>query len=1299
MGQKPGRLRGLPSITASRNDLRRVYTCSFTVPYSWFGQMISCRGRCHDAAREAKAQQVPPAEQEQETRSCDNGSFVMRICFARGDARPVFTEAVSCRFRALLMTPCPPKSAVDQDLMRQCRPNSMHSAFSKQEADPLLGRSTRGILRDWLLPCLLPPVMILASASLIRSNQHLMQPAVFPHPFVLVTMHCFCCSFFSGALLLCKPSLFPALTDPDKMVDITPQYYLREILPIAGCFAVSLVTSNMAYKYCTVAFLQMMKESNIVTIYLMSVAAGIENFSLVQSMILVAMVCATWTCVQGELHFSALDLLLQASSSLAEAAKTIFQCLALAHGSGKKLDPLSAVLVIMPLCGLLLAMVILFHCHAYELSFVTIPTYSQIFELRSDLALNVANAFVLNVLIAMFLKILSPVAYILTGNVKDIAIVVMSALLMHESISNQQICGFSMQVALVFLWSALKQLTKKSCSSCLSPASSTTISRARFSRMDPCTPSLMLTVARLENSLEPLDTFAFDCSKRGLAGELANVTNSIDHLQGDVSSAEVMRVRLDGHGDTLEIVSTIIFTMTVCVWLVAAFKILSWLYPALYSQRELEQRGCSEGVGLAEAIADVTSLWHQLSVAMFLKEEDVLEVQGLDAWMHMQFQWLSLRIIASLCLVPVIVCPLHWTHVQPQSSELFSRFNLAVNEDRYFVLWIHVGVVWAVVTLTTRQLHLAMKQFVPVRYRWLSQMDFPQSTTVLVQGMPESMSSDARLQSYFAGLFGDNAVVRCYVVRNTRLLQRKLERLRKAERELAKAVLRTQAGGSDPASSELVQSLRCKEEVTAERVRLGRLSHALDPDVCTSTGFVTFRTRLDMRLAAREQLGTDAFALVLQQAPSPMDVSYDALITRPSFTLQRLGALSTFGVFLAFVPAVVFVSTLLNLNSWQQVFPAIGRLRHSVPIAMEMLEGVLATLSLKLMLSFVPAVLLRLVRAFSKPVSNSSAQLQLQRTYFAFLVVFVLLVTSFAQGLITTLLFVAQQPTAIVPLLAKSLPLTSRFYVNYLVLGWGSCMCELLRPAPLVLFLSLREFTSQEDARIRAEEDSVLMGTRAARSTFMLVIALVFCSICPLVLLVAFVYFLLERFAHGYLFMAAEPRQGDTGGEIFVQALKQVHVGLMIYVLLMVGVLGARGAEFSLPLVVLLLVVMWSLHGMEGYLWANLPLDRVFDLDDADPAFEEGLEHEVYEQAECRAAEPPPSPPQIVVSRVSLNMPTTPVAPPAAPSVAPPMPARSQPSRPSPGSPTLRHQRAGAGKPPEETGTERSNQDQEEHEF
>lgn len=36
------------------------------------------------------------------------------------------------------------------------------------------------------------------------------------------------------------------------------------------------------------------------------------------------------------------------------------------------------------------------------------------------------------------------------------------------------------------------------------------------------------------------------------------------------------------------------------------------------------------------------------------------------------------------------------------------------------------------------------------------------------------------------------------------------------------------------------------EEVAAERIRLGRLSHALDPDVCTSTGFATCLSWYDL---------------------------------------------------------------------------------------------------------------------------------------------------------------------------------------------------------------------------------------------------------------------------------------------------------------------------------------------------------------------------------------------------------------------------------------------------------------------
>ncbi|CAK9093065.1 unnamed protein product [Durusdinium trenchii] len=50
-----------------------------------------------------------------------------------------------------------------------------------------------------------------------------------------------------------------------------------------------------------------------------------------------------------------------------------------------------------------------------------------------------------------------------------------------------------------------------------------------------------------------------------LPAGLENVTKSIDHIQGEVNSVQVMRVRLDGDGDTLELISTVVFTMTVSV--------------------------------------------------------------------------------------------------------------------------------------------------------------------------------------------------------------------------------------------------------------------------------------------------------------------------------------------------------------------------------------------------------------------------------------------------------------------------------------------------------------------------------------------------------------------------------------------------------------------------------------------------------------------------------------------------------------------------------------------------------------
>lgn len=333
------------------------------------------------------------------------------------------------------------------------------------EAAPLAARVHHTKRSEFLFYLFLPAVVITLSTSLIRINQMLMAKEHFPYPFVLVILHCYFCTLFALILLWLRPGLFPALRDPDKKVELSlrtccclpdlPGCYITSILPIALCFTVSLVLSNLAYKYCTVAFLQMIKEGNIMVIFAMTYAFGIETFEWTKLGILLVMLFATWSCVDGELNFNIAGFLVQVTAGVCEATKTILQSLLLA-GKGFKLDPMSMVLTLMPMCGLLLSGVLIFHILLLPLNFVKLPSWDEVWVWRVLLAASICNAFVLNVAIAVFLKYLSPVVYVLTGNIKDIVVVCMSAFLIGEPISSLQILGFSTQVLCVFAWTSYK---------------------------------------------------------------------------------------------------------------------------------------------------------------------------------------------------------------------------------------------------------------------------------------------------------------------------------------------------------------------------------------------------------------------------------------------------------------------------------------------------------------------------------------------------------------------------------------------------------------------------------------------------------------------------------------------------------------------------------------------------------------------------------------------------------------------------------------------------------------------------
>jgi len=266
-----------------------------------------------------------------------------------------------------------------------------------------------------------------------------------PYPFVVTFNQMLTCIILANTLRLVSPSCFPAL----ERIKVTPKFCLK-FLPIGVPFMLSVVCANWAYKYLPVSFLQIMKQSNIVTIYVFSVIAGLERLRWCSVSLLLVVVSGAVLAVEGELHFVLRGFLLQLSSSLAEAVKVVAQSVLMSGET--RLDPLTMVLFMAPAC---------FLANLGPCAIIDGPhigtVLARLGEFWPVVLANVLLAFVLNIAVAQCIKELSAVGFLLCGVVKDTCIIVLSAWLWNESLTELQGVGFSLALAGVVMYSVYKQ--------------------------------------------------------------------------------------------------------------------------------------------------------------------------------------------------------------------------------------------------------------------------------------------------------------------------------------------------------------------------------------------------------------------------------------------------------------------------------------------------------------------------------------------------------------------------------------------------------------------------------------------------------------------------------------------------------------------------------------------------------------------------------------------------------------------------------------------------------------------------
>jgi len=298
------------------------------------------------------------------------------------------------------------------------------------------------------------------SAALIAFNKHLVNDDRFPFPAALGLLHASFCALMAAVLYVVKPSLFPSLTDPEKKVNLNDGVVFKTLMPIAVLFSLQIVLSNQAYLFANVAFLQMLKETNLVYVYILSIAFALEVFKWRHMRILILIVMSSFMCVKGEAHLTMAGLLIQGASCFVESAKITLQGLMLSGGRG--LDAMSFMLVVMPVCASIFGGILLFCSLVFPgQAILPMPALSDWVTCRWLLLANASVALLLNISTLVFIKCSSALAYVMAGIVKDVCIVMTSIVFMGSDTTMLQMAGFTLQMCFICAWSLLKTFPKE----------------------------------------------------------------------------------------------------------------------------------------------------------------------------------------------------------------------------------------------------------------------------------------------------------------------------------------------------------------------------------------------------------------------------------------------------------------------------------------------------------------------------------------------------------------------------------------------------------------------------------------------------------------------------------------------------------------------------------------------------------------------------------------------------------------------------------------------------------------------
>ncbi|KAJ9533779.1 hypothetical protein QJQ45_026863 [Haematococcus lacustris] len=225
--------------------------------------------------------------------------------------------------------------------------------------------------------------------------------------------------------------------------------WCRCILPIGLLFAITLWTGNAAYLYLSVSFIQMLKASMPMVVYVVGVMFATEKFTLFTGLNMIVVGTGIGIASYGEILFVWVGVILQAASICTESVRlTLVQILL--QSRGIKMNPISSLYHIAPCCFVFLAL---------PFTYIELPKMMRDPTLRVNVPLllvSASGAFALNMAVFLLIGKTSALTMNVAGVVKDWLLILLSVVLYGSPVTTTQLMGYGLAFAGVCVYNYQK---------------------------------------------------------------------------------------------------------------------------------------------------------------------------------------------------------------------------------------------------------------------------------------------------------------------------------------------------------------------------------------------------------------------------------------------------------------------------------------------------------------------------------------------------------------------------------------------------------------------------------------------------------------------------------------------------------------------------------------------------------------------------------------------------------------------------------------------------------------------------